>query len=267
MGWLWNAGESEEDLVSAWFESLFPVEFLLLHASPTYYGLGVTRGDLSSVITIPGFGYGDFYLFVMNTWLRRLGYRAYRSGIKVAQFAGDQTWERRVNETLDRALRETGRRVHLVGHSLGGIIARHIARRRPQDIASVITLGSPFRAVSGDPGVLRIGRSERKKLARKTHGSTKHVPIPRPGSSRAAPAFVLPASVAQTAIFSRNDGVVDWRYCMTGDSHIDVEVPGTHAGLAFNPSVYDVIASRLAGDIAPALRASRRRVLLRAPFA
>jgi len=40
--------------------------------------------------------------------------------------------------------------------------------------------------------------------------------------------------------------VVDWRYCRTGDSDLDFEVPGTHVGLVFNPSVYTIIAERLA---------------------
>jgi hypothetical protein len=56
----------------------------------------------------------------------------------------------------------------------------------------------------------------------------------------------LPASVAETAIYTRSDGVVDWRYCITEDPSVDFEVPGTHIGLAFNPAVYDIIAARLA---------------------
>ena len=50
----------------------------------------------------------------------------------------------------------------------------------------------------------------------------------------------------ETAIYTRNDGVVDWRYCVTGNSDNDFEVPGTHIGLAFNSSVYTIIANRLA---------------------
>jgi hypothetical protein len=56
----------------------------------------------------------------------------------------------------------------------------------------------------------------------------------------------MPKSVVETAIYTRNDGVVDWHYCTTGNSGNDFEVPGTHIGLAFNSSVYTIIASRLA---------------------
>ena len=56
----------------------------------------------------------------------------------------------------------------------------------------------------------------------------------------------LPSTVLETAIYTRNDGVADWRYCMTGMARTHFEVPGTHIGLAFNASVYAIIAKRLA---------------------
>jgi hypothetical protein len=56
----------------------------------------------------------------------------------------------------------------------------------------------------------------------------------------------LPGSIGETAVYTRSDGVVDWHYCITGDASVDVEVPGTHIGLAFNPAVYETIARRLA---------------------
>jgi hypothetical protein len=56
----------------------------------------------------------------------------------------------------------------------------------------------------------------------------------------------VPASVPQTAVYSRADGMVDWRYCMTGNADVDFEVTGTHIGMAFHPGVYMIIAERLA---------------------
>jgi hypothetical protein len=49
----------------------------------------------------------------------------------------------------------------------------------------------------------------------------------------------------ETAIYTLDDGVVDSRYCRTGNPEKDFEVPGTHVGLAFNASVYKIIAERL----------------------
>jgi hypothetical protein len=56
----------------------------------------------------------------------------------------------------------------------------------------------------------------------------------------------VPDSMLQTAIYTRDDGIVDWRYCRTRNPEIDFEVPGTHIGMAFNPSAYAVVAQRLA---------------------
>jgi hypothetical protein len=56
----------------------------------------------------------------------------------------------------------------------------------------------------------------------------------------------MPTSVAETAIYSESDGVVDWRYCKTDRTGADFQVSGTHLGMAFNPSAYCIIAERLA---------------------
>jgi hypothetical protein len=50
----------------------------------------------------------------------------------------------------------------------------------------------------------------------------------------------------ETAIYTRHDGIVDWRCCVTKNSDVDFEVPGTHIGLAFNSSAYLIVGERLA---------------------
>ncbi|MFN0085902.1 MAG: hypothetical protein ACKVX9_11000, partial [Blastocatellia bacterium] len=57
----------------------------------------------------------------------------------------------------------------------------------------------------------------------------------------------FPPQVAQTAIYTKNDGIVDWKVCVTEDAAANFEVTGTHVGLAFNAAVYRLIALRLAG--------------------
>jgi hypothetical protein len=56
----------------------------------------------------------------------------------------------------------------------------------------------------------------------------------------------MPKAVLETAIYTEQDGIVDWRYCKTNNPDADKEVTGTHIGLVFNPSVYSAIAQRLA---------------------
>src|SRR5690348_15826931 len=137
--------DDAEAKVPMWQEALFGVEVLLLRATPAYYGLGVSGGDGSGVVVIPGFLGTDMYLMEMFAWLRRIGYKPYFSGIGLNAECPNLLIRRHLNETIDRARSQTGRKIHLIGHSLGGIIARSVASQRPADVASVITLGSPFR--------------------------------------------------------------------------------------------------------------------------
>ncbi len=240
--------DQAEAAVPLWQEALFGVEVLLLRTTPAYYGFGIPRGDGAGVVIIPGFLGTDMYLMEMYAWLRRIGYSPYFSGIGLNAECPNLLIRRHLNETMDRALRETGRRIHVIGHSLGGIIARSVAGQRPDDVASVITLGSPFRGTVAHSRVLRAAELVRKKIL------VQHGPgvLPECYTGRCTCDFLdslrrdLPADIAETAIYTRTDGVVDWRYCITENPEDDFEVPGTHIGLAFNPAVYDIIARRLA---------------------
>ena len=234
--------------VSIWKEALFAADILLLHSSPVYYGLGVPRGDGSAVILVPGFLGTDAYLSQLYTWLGRLGYRPYFSGIGMNAECPNILIKQRLNSCIEKALRETERKIHILGHSLGGIIARSVAGQRPEDVASVITLASPFRGTVAHRTVLQAAEAVRKHIL-KEHGSGV---LPTCYTSRCTCNFIdslrrsVPDSVLETAIYTRNDGIVDWRYCLTGNIDSDFEVPGTHIGLSFNASAYTIIANRLA---------------------
>ena len=240
--------DEAEAVVPLWQEALFGVELLLLRATPAYYGFGIPRGDSSGVVVIPGFLGTDVYLMEMYAWLRRIGYRPYFSGIGLNAECPNLLIRRRLTETIDRARAETGRRIHLIGHSLGGIIARSVSGQRPGDIASVITLGSPFRGTVAHSRVLKAAELVRKRIL------AQHGPgvLPDCYTGRCTCSFLdslrreLPPDISETAIYTRTDGVVDWHYCITDNPANDFEVPGTHIGLAFNPAVYDIIANRLA---------------------
>jgi triacylglycerol lipase len=244
--------EFQEELVEAnvsiWQEALFAADILLLHSAPVYYGLGVPHGDGSAVIVIPGFLGTDAYLSQFHTWLGRIGYRPYFSGIGINAECPNILIQRRLSACIERALAETGRKAHIIGHSLGGIIARSVAGQRPNDVASVTTLASPFRGTVAHRTVLRAAEAVRGHILRQ-HGSqvlptcyTGHCTCNFLDSLRRS----VPDSVLETAIYTRNDGIVDWRYCLTGTDGCDFEVPGTHIGLSFNAAAYTIIANRLA---------------------
>jgi PGAP1-like protein len=234
--------------ITIWKEALFGAELLLLHASPVYYGLGVPRGDHSGVVVVPGFLGTDSYLVQLRSWLERIGYRSYLSGIGLNAECPNLLIRNRLTENVEKALKETGRKIHLIGHSLGGIMARSVASQRPDDIASVITLAAPFRGTVMHRSILRAAETVRRQIL-KEHGQGV---LPTCYTGRCTCDFLdslrrrLPKSVMETAIYTRQDGVVDWRYCVTGNCSTDFEVAGTHIGLAFNASVYTIIAGRLA---------------------
>jgi pimeloyl-ACP methyl ester carboxylesterase len=231
-----------------WRECFCAVEAALLHIAPIYYGLGLPAGDQSGVIVIPGFLGTDAYLVELWAWLYRMEYKPYFSGIGLNAECPNLLIRRSLNDTIDRAREETGRKIHLIGHSLGGVIALAAAAQRPRDIASVITLGSPFRGAAAHPNILKAAEYVRKFIHQRNGDSV----LPHCYTGHCTCDFVesltgqMPASVDVTAVYSKTDAIVDWRYCITGDPAKDVEAPGTHVGLVFNPSVYSIIAKRLA---------------------
>ncbi len=221
---------------------------LLLHATPVYYGFGVPRGDGSAVVIIPGFLGTDLYLTELHGWLDRIGYRAYFSGIGINADCPNLLVQRHLNETIEKALAETGRKIHLIGHSLGGVIARSVAGSRPKSVASLITLASPIRGTVANRNIINAAEAVRLRIL-KEHGDGV---LPHCYTGRCTCNFVdslrrdVPSSILQTAIYTRHDGIVDWRYCMTSDPGSNFEIPGTHIGMAFNAAAYSIVAERLA---------------------
>ncbi len=225
-----------------WSELLAGLEWLALKASPVYYGIGSPRGDGAPVVLVPGFLGTDRSLLEMHLWLGRMGYRSYPAGIGRVAGCPDVLMERLL-ETVDRAHRETGRKVRIIGHSLGGLLARVAAVQAPEQIAQVVTMASPFRRLAAHPSVLAlIGLVRSRALER-------HF-CERVGSCECSFLDALrepmPGSVARAAIYTRTDPVVDWRDCVEADGTLNIEVSGTHVGLTFNAQVFRGLAQLLA---------------------
>lgn len=212
--------------------------------SPVYYGIGVPRGDRSPVITVPGFLGSDIYLTEFRWWLARIGYRAVPSGIGRNVDCLQKSGEKLLH-TVNKSFEETGRPVHLIGHSLGGLLARSVAGLASDKVASVTTMGSPIRAIHAHPSVISLSDLVRDGLQMR---QGEKLSDPDCFSGKCGCAVVcqvrhpLPARLPVRSIYTKTDGVVLWEVCVDEDPANNIEVSATHCGLAFNASVFRHVA-------------------------
>lgn len=244
--------EHEAMSLPIWREAFAGVDWVKLRSSAAYYGFGVPRGDRSAVVVIPGFLGYDTYLVELYTWLWRMRYKPYMSRIGHNADCPNILVDHLIT-TTQRAFDKTGRPVHLVGHSLGGVLARGVAMLHPDLVASVTTLGSPFRGVRVHPLVLGAADLVRERIRKRSRRKSRRKPIEIDCFTTSCMCGFsctwrddFPEEIPQTAIYTKTDGIVDWEMCVTGDPDIDVEVKGTHCGLAWNPDVFRIIGERLA---------------------
>jgi triacylglycerol lipase len=115
----------------AYFE--FLQQFASLVRAPVGYGVGVPRGDGHPVLLIPGFTAGDWSLGTLARWLGRVGYRPYLSGIDLNVGCPQRPMEL-VGWRVEKIARESGQRVTIIGHSLGGVLGRAIAAANPANV-------------------------------------------------------------------------------------------------------------------------------------
>ena len=230
-------------------ELLWIVDWLALLGSQVYAGTSIPNGHGESVIVVPGFLGSFSSLRPLTGWLQRIGYRVHNPGFERTIECPDVLLEH-LERQIASLTRTDGRPVTLIGHSLGGSLARAAAARSPASVAQVITLGSPLRSVTVHPAVRETARMlVRLAPARHAeHTGHDHGPTCARELSEAL-AAPFPRRVHRVAIYTRSDGVVDWRTCVEDDDTVDVEVTGTHLGLVVNPAVYGAIARALAETV------------------
>ena len=220
-----------------WLEGRIYLEFLRLLRDPVFRGDDVPWGLRRPVLLIPGFLAGDWTLRTQHEWLRRVGYRPRLAGV-VLNVTYSEVMLRPLIDALTQLHRMTAARVALIGHSRGGVLAKVLSHRKPDLVEQVITLGSPL----SDPydvhplTMAGVHAARLYNAMRYRHAATVEMRFLR--DLRAAP------RVPTTSIYSRTDGVVNWKACLRPDVN-SIEVHGSHAGLAFNPEVYRILAHML----------------------
>jgi pimeloyl-ACP methyl ester carboxylesterase len=198
------------------------------------------------VLLVPGFMAGDTSLALMARSLRSQGFRTYRSHMH-ANVGCTLNAAAQLESRLESIAIRRGCRVQVVGHSLGGMLARGLAVRRPDLVSGIVTLGSPMLApgahhaslTAGVDLLVRLSRagmpglmSEECVAGRCARQSFDEIRLP------------VPAGVAFTAIYSKRDGIVDWRACVDPLAE-PVEVNASHVGMALDPRVVDQVSRAL----------------------
>lgn len=192
------------------------------------------RGDGSPVFVLPGFGADDLSTWPLRRFLIELGHDA-RGWDRGANRADVLESVEAIGDHVERTADRLSSPVSLVGWSLGGYIAREVARDRPTSVRQVVTFGSP---VIGGPKYTTVGA-----LASSQGWDLDEI------EALVEERKQVPLRVPVTAIYSRRDGVVSWQACIDpeGDAPIEhVEVDATHVGLGFSPEVYRLVARALA---------------------
>jgi pimeloyl-ACP methyl ester carboxylesterase len=207
-----------------WELGAFFSAYPLLRLSP--------RGDGHAVLVLPGMAASDSSTRPLRSFLDDLGYRSHGWGLGPNHGPRPGVMRQLHARLAELALRKGGK-VSLIGWSLGGVLARELAREAPQHVRSVISLGSPF---AGAPRA-----SNAWKLYERLSGQ------PAGGGGEDRRRMRAPPPVPATAIFTRSDGIVAWQGCLEqpGPLSENIEVEGSHCGLGHNPLALHAIADRL----------------------
>jgi triacylglycerol lipase len=220
---------------------------------PPYAGAAASR-DADPVVLVPGFLAGDASLSALAAALRAHGHRTYRSHIH-ANVGCTLRAAAELETRLESVAARRGRRVRIVGHSLGGLLARGLAVRRPDLVAGIVTLGSPMLAPGAHHPSLTRSLDALVRLSRAgVPGlmARECVTGECARSSFDESREPLPVGVDFTAVYSRRDGIVDWRACVDPLA-TPVEVRSSHLGMVVDPVAIGAVTQALAGGRATTL--------------
>lgn len=209
----------------------------IITASSWFKNLPEGNGD--PVMVLPGLTTSDEVTIVLRKFLQLKGYQVYGWGLGI-----NRGYIPKYEDKLLRKIRylylKHGKKLRLVGWSMGGIYARELAKMSPDVVGQVITMGSPF---SGG----KTQKTNVSTIYRLLNGQKISAV-----NDRRALELHLPAPVPTSSIYSKGDGVVQWKYCLEygNQDHLEnIEVKGSHLGMGFNSMIYAVLADRLSQDL------------------
>src|SRR5215210_2833830 len=230
-----------------WREVRIGLEAAALVRDPIFRGEGMADGRGRPVLLIPGFLAGDGSLSMMAGWLKRAGYRPSRAGI-VSNVNCAGVLMPRLERRLERLVSLQGQRAAVVGQSRGGTLAKVLAHRRPDLVCGVVALGSPqLDPLAVHPlvrlqveAVSRLGSLGAPGLFRRSCLSGDCC-----SSFWEDLAEPPPRGVRLVSIYSKSDGVVDWKSCLDPHATELVEISASHCGMAVSRSAWQAVAGAL----------------------
>jgi pimeloyl-ACP methyl ester carboxylesterase len=231
-----------------WREGRVLPELAALRRHPIAEGVGLPNGAGRPVFLIPGYMAGDASLAPMARALSSAGFRTELAGVRLNVGCANEMFGPIEARLEAHVAANDGQKSFIVGQSRGGTFGRWLAARRPDLVAGLVTLGTPLRdplAVNflvlmnlgvvgtlgrlGLPGVLST-------RCMRLEGCCE--PAWREGASP------LPEALPFLSIYSRSDGIVDWRACLDPAArHLEVE--SSHCGMAFNVDVLRAVGNEL----------------------
>ncbi len=192
------------------------------------------RGEGDHVLVLPGFMASDSSTRVLRRFLDGRGFRSFPWDL--GRNLGFGSVGHLLDDLLARANDRAGGPISLIGWSLGGVMARRLAKRRPDAVRHLIMLGSP---IGGPPTRTtawhlydRVDPGRREEVEARYRDPELRTPA---------------AGVPSTAIYSRTDGVVPWQIAREtpGPLTENIEVLASHIGFGVNPGVFYAVADRL----------------------
>lgn len=210
------------------FACLIPGHFVLKRAP---------RGDGHPVITLPGYRSDDTAMLAMRRYLDRWGYAAYPWGLGTNLGVGYQRidYEQRMLTRLENIVEKHDEAATLIGWSQGGVIAREVAKKRPELVRQIITLGSPLADAPEATTVFRIfQRTSAEEITNELMSFMREVSTPLP-------------DVRCICIYSKSDGIVAAEIArdLVSPNVENIRVTSSHLGMGVNPVVLFIIADRL----------------------
>jgi pimeloyl-ACP methyl ester carboxylesterase len=196
----------------------------------------VKSGDGHAVVFFPGLGADHRYMSALTNYCTRLGYTCFDwgRGCNTGPTGNPLSWLAELAADVAALAPRQRKGMTLVGWSLGGLYAREIAKALAHRVRQVVTLGTPFAMLSNSTNV--------QWLYEMLNGSAAEI------DPQLARMLRTPPPVPTTSIYSRSDGVVAWKACLSepGPFSENIEVDSSHMGLIWHPDVLRIVADRLA---------------------